>query len=281
MIEGVVEFATCREIIVKYLSLVILVIGLNDLSVNALGAHYSMLFPQGASARPGQPVTILFQWGHPFEHQLANASPPESLIALSPSGKKIDLTKAQEEVALPGCDGKTIRAFQFRFTAEERGDFVFVLHGKPIWMEEDRVFLLDTVQVVLHVQAQKGWDASVGKGIEMIPFTRPYGLQPGMVFQTRVLAGGQPLAGTVVEVERYNPSPPATLPPDEHITRTAKTDPVGVITLSLMEPGWWGLTAARDGGTKEHDGKAYPVRERVTLWVFVDDPKTIHITAPK
>ncbi len=79
----------------------------------------------------------------------------------------------------------------------------------------------------------------------------------------------------MVEVERYNPSPPANLPPDEHITRTTKTDPAGIVTVSLMEPGWWGLTAARNGGKKEHDGKSFPIRERVTLWVFVDDPKTI------
>ena len=44
----------------KYLSLAVLVVGLNDFSVNALRAHYSMLFPQGVSARPGQPITILF-----------------------------------------------------------------------------------------------------------------------------------------------------------------------------------------------------------------------------
>jgi uncharacterized GH25 family protein len=270
-----------REIVVKYLSWLILVMGFNDFSANALRAHYSMLLPQSASARSGQPVTILFQWGHPFEHQLANASLPDSLIVLLPSGKKADLTKMVEEVAVAAADGKTVRAFQCRFTPEERGDFVFMLHAPPVWMEEYLAFFQDTVQVVLHVQAQKGWDASIDKGIEMTPLTRPYGLQPGMVFQARVAADGQALAGTVVEVERYNPSAPDHLPPDEHITRTAKTDASGLVTISLMEPGWWGLTAARKRGEKEHDGKTYPVRERATLWVFVDDPKTMQFAAPK
>ena len=259
----------------KYLVSLILSVGIHDLSADVVQAHYSMLLPQSVSAHRGQPVTILFQWGHPFEHQLANAAPPSRLTAWSPSGKRADLTKTLQEVAVAGPDGKKVRAFQFQFTPEERGDFVFALHGSPIWMEEDHEFSLDTVQVVLHVQAQKGWDASFGKGMEMTPLTRPYGLQPGMVFQARVLADGQALAGTMVEVERYNASPPANLPPDEHITRTAKTDPAGIVTVSLMEPGWWGLTAARNGGKKEHDGKSFPIRERVTLWVFVDDPKTI------
>jgi cobalt/nickel transport protein len=252
------------------------------LSTGALHAHYSMLLPESSSARSGQPVTIVFQWGHPFEHQLGNAPAPKSLTVLSPSGKKIDLTTALREVAfLPARQSSGIRAFRLRFTPEERGDFVFVLHGSPIWMEEDHAFFQDTVRVVLHVQAQKGWDASVGKGFEMIPLTRPYGLQPGMAFQARVLADGQAVAGTLVEVERYNPAPPTSLPPDEHITRTAKTDPGGVVTVSLMESGWWSLTAARDGGKKEHDGKTYPVRERVTFWVFVNDPKAIPSTTSK
>src|SRR5205823_10917462 len=140
----------------------------------------------------------------PFEHQLGNAQRPQDLTVLSPSEKKADISKSLEVVTLPGPDSKKVRAFQCRFTPQERGDFVFVLHGSPIWMKEDHEFFVDTVQVVLHVQAQKGWDASVGKGLQMTPLTRPYGLEPGTVFQTRILADSQPLPGTLVEVERYN-----------------------------------------------------------------------------
>jgi cobalt/nickel transport protein len=105
----------------------------------------------------------------------------------------------------------------------------------------------------------------------MAPLTRPYGLQPGLTFQAQVLAGGKPLAGALVEVEHYNAAPPKELPPDEQITRTAKTDPSGVVTATLTEPGWWCLAAGRDGGTREHDGKPFPVRQRSILWVFVDE----------
>jgi len=244
-------------------------------------AHYSMVFPQPNSGRTGQPVTVIYQWGHPFEHHLSDASAPAALTILTPSGNQADVTKEIKSIDLQGPGGKKVRAFRFVFTPQERGDFVFILRTPPLWMEEDKIFVQDNVQVVLHVQMQKGWDNSPGKGMEITPLTRPYGLQPGMAFQARIRSDGRPLAGTLVELERYNSTPPAALPPDEHITRTAKTDSDGVVTVSLAEPGWWGLTASRDGGKKEHQGKTYPVRARVTLWVFVDDLKSIQPIGPK
>src|SRR5262249_13825031 len=81
----------------------------------------------------------------------------------------------------------------------------------------------------------------------------------------------KPLAGALVEVERFNPTPPKELPPDEQITRTVKTDPNGVATCTLTEPGWWCLTAQTDGGRLRHEGKPYPLRRRAPLGVFGDE----------
>ncbi len=203
----------------------ILVLGMFLGFANACPAHYSMLFLETNSARLGQPVSVIYQWGHPFEHQLGDANAPVSATVLTPSGKKVDVTKEVEPLEVPG------------------------------------------------LEVQKGWDARPSGKMEMTPLTRPYGLQPGMTFQARVRSEDRPMAATLVEIERYNPTPPAVLPPDEHITRTVKTDADGVFTASLMEPGWWGLTASREGGKKERQGKSYPVRERVTFWAFVDDLK--------
>jgi hypothetical protein len=80
----------------------------------------------------------------------------------------------------------------------------------------------------------------------------------------------RPLPATLIEIEHYNPQPPRQLPPDELITRTCKTDPNGVLTCTLSEAGWWGITAQRSGQMRLHEGKRYPVRERATLWVYVD-----------
>jgi uncharacterized GH25 family protein len=245
-----------------------------------------MLLPQKPSAKKGEPVTFVYQWGHPFEHQLFDAPAPGKLEVYAPDGKTIDLTRSLEKVKSLTPGGKQVAAYRLRFTPEQRGDYTLVLTTPPIWLEEDKEFVHDTVQVVLHVQAQKGWDADTGYRFKWVPLTRPYGLVPGMVFQAQAVipgrvvpAGGpqgledhRPLAGSVVEIERYNARPPAQLPPDEHITRTSRTDPNGVVTCTLTEPGWWAITAQRPGPERERDGKRYPLRERTTLWVHVDRP---------
>jgi uncharacterized GH25 family protein len=240
-------------------------------------AHFNMLLPETSSVKKGNQVTLVYQWGHPFEHQLFDAPAPQSVFVFAPDGKKTDLTKTLTPITLPGADNKMVTAYRFRFTPEQRGDYTFVLNTPPIWMDEDQEFLQDTVKVVLHVQAQKGWDAVTGQDFEMVSLTRPYGLLPGMVFQAKVNdkaradLGGKAGSDLLVEVERYNPTPPKELPPDEFITRTAKTDPNGVATCTLTEAGWWSITAQKQSGKKERNGNTYPVRQRTTLWVFVDE----------
>src|ERR1700682_4195295 len=171
-------------------------------------AHYNMLLPDKHSVKKGEEVTFTYQWGHPYEHQLFDAPKPESVFVLSPDGKKTDLTKNLEEVKLPADDKKEVTVYRFRFTPGDRGDYVFALQTPPIWMEEEQEFLRDSVKVVLHVQAQKEWDADAGQELEMVPLTRPYGLRPGMVFQAQgrehPQPAGKPLAGVLVEIERYN-----------------------------------------------------------------------------
>jgi cobalt/nickel transport protein len=239
-------------------------------------AHYNMLLP-ATGGKKGEAVTLTYQWGHPFEHQLFDAPPPLSLTVREPDGKKTELRRDLEKVELTGRDSR-VKAYRLRFTPPARGDYVFVLQTAPIWMAEEEEFFEDTVKVVLHVQAQDGWDAAAGADFEWLPLTRPYGLRAGMVFQAQALStpegagkpAPRPLAGALVEVEHYNPAPPLDLPADELITHTARTDPNGVVTTTLTEGGWWCLTVGEKRGTREHEGKAYPVRRRSTLWVFVD-----------
>jgi cobalt/nickel transport protein len=249
------------------------------LSIPAARAHYNMFLPEKHSVKRGEAVTLLHQWGHPFEHQLFDAPAAEKVFVLSPDGTTIDLTKRLEKVIALTADAKQVAAYRLHFTADQRGDYVFVLSSAPIWMPEDQVFFQDTVKVVLHVQAQKGWDAVAEVPLQLTPLTRPYGLQPGMVFQAEVDQRPLPRnpvdsANLLVEIEHYNASPPKTSLPDEQITRTVKTDRNGVATCTLTEPGWWCVTALRDGDKREHEGRTYPVRKRATFWVYVDDKIT-------
>jgi cobalt/nickel transport protein len=251
-----------------------LALSLPLLLAGSAAAHFNMLLPNRASARKGgEEVLFTYEWGHPFEHELFDAPAPEAVTALGPDGKTVDLTKSLEKTTAPAGDRK-VTTYLFRFTPEQRGDYVFLLRTPPIWMDDEQEYWQDDVKVVLHVEAQRGWDGELAGGLDLAPLTRPYGLEPGMAFQAVLQAGGRPpkpLAGVPVEIERYNAEPPKHPPPDEHRTRVSKTDPNGVVTATLTDPGWWCLAAAQEAGQKEHDGKARPLRRRAIFWVYVDE----------
>lgn len=232
-------------------------------------AHFHMLFPHTPSSATDKPVTFVFQWGHPFEHELFDAAAPERVIMVGPDRYQTDLTAGIRKTSLKGADQKDVAAYQFTFTPPKRGDYTCIATAAPVWMEHEKHFLQDAAKVVLHVQTQKSWDAVTG-GFELTPLTRPYGLQPGMVFQAQALDGGKPVPGAMAEVELYHASAPKDLPPDEQMTRAIKADPNGVLTCTLTDPGWWCITAQRDHGVREREGKSFPVIQRTTLWVYVD-----------
>jgi cobalt/nickel transport protein len=243
------------------------------------GAHYHILLPDKPAAQTDQPVTVTLCFGHPFEHQMFATQKPRRAVVVTPDEKLVDLNAKTEEAELPVAKGEPRPIYRWKYTPTQRGDYVFAVQCDPVWLADEGVFLEDTVKVTVHVVAQKNWDALAGARFELVPLTRPYGLRAGMVFQSLLInredaaprSEFQPQPGTLVEVERYNPTPPKERPPDEHITRTLKTDPGGVATVTLTEAGWWAVTAVRDAGTRQRGGKSAPVKQRTTLWVHVDD----------
>ena len=72
-------------------------------------AHYNMLLAQTPSAKRGDAVTLVYQWGHPFEHQLFDAPPPQSLVVVAPDGTRTDLTRKLEPITLPVAGGKKVK----------------------------------------------------------------------------------------------------------------------------------------------------------------------------
>lgn len=258
-------------------------------------AHYNMLMPDKAWANKGEKVTFTYQFGHPFEHELFDAPEPKAVIVILPDGKTQKIEKFTK-IELKGADGKKVTGYNFVYEPATRGDHTFVLQTPPIWMEESKEFWQDTVKVVLHVQAQKNWDADrddVDGKLKMVPLTRPYGLLPGMTFQARVAIFAKPnlkggfggtdrlpekwlkAVGRQIEVERYNPQPGKNPPPDELITFKTKTDLNAVFTFAFPEPGWWSMTAEwQEKDRRWKDGaNEGPLRERATLWIHVDEKK--------
>jgi cobalt/nickel transport protein len=234
-------------------------------------AHFSILLPSVAVVKRGEKFTLEYQWGHPFEHELYDAPRPEAVMVNAPLPAPRFLTSNLREGSV-SIGTKKARVYGLDCTAEHRQDYVFVAQSPPIWTEADQVFYQDSTKVIVHVQGGKGWDDPFIEKLEfeLVPLTRPYGLEPGMVFQARVFREQRPLANCLVEIEHYNSETPEKLPPDEQITRAAKTDPNGVVSATLTDSGWWCIAAQCDGGTTLHDGKLFPVRKRAILWVHVD-----------
>jgi cobalt/nickel transport protein len=261
-------------------------------------AHYNMLLPDKPWANKGDKVTFTYQFGHPFEHELFDAPEPRAVVVILPDNKTQRIEKFTK-LSVPGADGKKVTAFSFTYEPALRGDHTVVLQTPPIWMEESKDFVQDTVRVVLHVQTQKNWDADLRLDtithckLKMTPLTRPYGLLPGMTFQARfaifvktpdVVGVGSFQPGTQnwlkgsdrqLEIERYNPQPIKNPPPDELITFKTKTDPNGIFTFAFPDPGWWCMTAEYQEKDRQwvDAGKQGPLRERTTLWVHVDEKK--------
>jgi cobalt/nickel transport protein len=238
----------------------------------AVHAHYHILTIDKPSINRDETVTCTLRFGHPFEHQIFSAQKPIHVAVRLPDGTTADLTSKLQRIEKATADGKETIAFEWKYTPTQRGDFIFTVEASPVWMADENEYLHDCVKVDLHVQTQIGWEAAAGLPLELVPLTRPYGLRAGMVYQSLVLSDeARLLPAALVEIERLNPAPPKELPPDEHMTRTVRSDPAGVATTTLTEPGWWALTAVIDGGTRERAGRTYPVRRRSTLWLFVDD----------
>jgi cobalt/nickel transport protein len=238
------------------------------LSASAAAAHYHLLLPDSPVTEKSVSLRLLF--GHPYEHQLFDAVAPEKIGVIASDGSYRDLTSDLKKTSHKTPEGTEVTAFTLSCDLDKRGDAVFAAVSPAIWMKAEGRYYQDTVRVVVHHQSQIGWDRSLGKGFEMVPLTRPYGLQGGMVFQAQALLDGAPLAGAMVEVERFNETPPKELPPDPQITRLVKTDPSGIATCTLTDPGWWCVTARRNGGQREHVGKMRPVLQRSTFWVYVE-----------
>lgn len=249
------------------------------------GAHYNMLLPDKPWANKDEKVTFTYQFGHPYEHELFDAPKPVALVLITPKGKKetIDIDKALTKIELPAADGKKVAAWQFTFTPKERGDHTFALKT-PRTKIAEKEFVEDTVRVVLHVQTQNGWDTEEAPfdGYEILPYTRPYGLLPNMVFRGRLgvvrkgkrggSSGGSAESppSWAIEVEKYNPKPPKNLPPDELITFKLKTDANGFFSATLPETGWWGVTGITEWSGEE---KGTVVFLRATMWIHVDEKK--------
>ncbi len=112
--------------------------------------------------------------------------------------------------------------------------------------------MTDYVKAIIHCGEEQwvGWDAELGQKAEIVPFTRPYGLEESFVFTGDALYDGNALPDADVEVEKYHTldlgkevveTAETMFPydPPMMFTRVTKTNAAGEFAYTLDEPGIW------------------------------------------
>jgi len=230
-------------------------------AVGIASAHFTMIFPSDSQdtlwdvapedyiVELGETKTVYIMWGHPYEHiSFDMASVPEVSV-MKPDGTVEQLTTTQ--ITVDGMDEEgnpgTFVAYKASFTVDQRGDsIVFVRY------EDEDQKLTDYVKAIIHCGEEQwvGWDAELGQKAEIVPFTRPYGLEESFVFTGDALYDGNALSDADVEVEKYHTldlgkevveTAETMFPydPPMMFTRVTKTNAAGEFAYTLDEPGIW------------------------------------------
>ncbi|HIE28128.1 TPA: DUF4198 domain-containing protein, partial [Candidatus Poribacteria bacterium] len=168
-------------------------------------AHFHTFWPEGSPncyAKRGQEITFKYFWGHPYEYIIFDSLKPNFYV-VKPDGSKSEVKLKKIQMRDKETD-KVRTAYEVKYKPTALGDFYLCLEAPPIFVEEEELFWRDYVKQPIHVMAEKGWDRPVGLPLEMVPLTRPYGIEEGFVFKGQALYKGKPLANAHVEIEKFN-----------------------------------------------------------------------------
>ena len=222
---------------------------LSSASAQPASAHFTMLLPgddlevtaEDYIAELGNMVTLKILWGHPFEHIMFDCPSTPDVHLRTPSGAMTVLSPSETTL-----DGNL--AYEVSFIVEEIGDHIVYAE---LTAEEHGV--VDHVKAIVHCgeEAWIGWEAITDQNLEIIPYTRPYGLEPGFVFSGKAIwQGGTEIAGATTEIEKYNTRSDGEAlvaeaelrfpeDPPMMFTRVTTTNGNGEFLYTLDEPGVW------------------------------------------
>ena len=236
------------------------------------GAHFTMVFPSDSEdtvwdvspedyiASLGETKTVYVMWGHPYEHISFDMSSAPEISVVKPDGTVEKLTP--EKITVPGQheDGTPgdFVAYRASFTVDQDGDSIVLVK-----YDDADENLIDYCKAVIHcgLEVWEGWDSEVAKEqTEVIPYTRPYGMEEGFVFSGNAKYKGQPLPDATVEVEKYHTlelgkeiveaaEEKFSYDPPMVFTRQVKTNQNGDFSYTLDEPGIWFVCAAKESDT--------------------------------
>lgn len=222
--------------------------------VNTASAHFNFFLPDEWSMDGARENSVEIIWGHPYEGIYFDPPTMINSTVLKPDGTKENLPSG--EITVTGAEGQ-VKGREISFTPGIKGDYIVYADFEALVVEEEEVAWEDHVKAVIHHKASRGWDQRTGQIMEILPLTRPYGLEEGFVFTGQALYNGQPLGEAPVEIEKYYAVGVCTdenLPDEPMVTRETRSDPNGIFSFTLDEPGVWVVCASNTVGTIEgHD----------------------------
>ncbi len=240
-------------------------------------AHFPILIPSEPfeTFRPqaNSPVTFMFAFGHPYEQEYVASEEPERVFAVLPTGQQVELNGNLSQGTYT-VDDLQADVWNITYTPEMTGDTILAVNSHPEIGLNNSMYQ-EYIKTVIPVEEQDGWDNRTGQPLEIVPLTRPYGLEAGYVFTGRLMQGDEPVAGAEIQIEEFlqHVPNPSDLPNEAFITQIVKTSPDGVFSYTLSDAAWWIIAAEVENlGTLERDGTTYNLSGLAALWLNVEEP---------
>ena len=236
-------------------------------------AHFQVVLPSAdvVTENDNRTVNLDIRFTHPMEAGPVMEMGVPKQFGVLVDGNKHDLAGSLVPTKI---DGKA--AYRCEYQISRPGDYVFYIEPTPYWEPAEEKLIVHYTKVVVDaLDAETGWDATVGFPVEIEPLVRPYGLWTGNVFRGVVKRNGQPVPFAVVEIENYNAEKAMAAPSDPFVTQVVKADANGTFAYAIPWAGWWGFAALVDGDEKQPspEGKLVDVELGGLIWVKAVDPQ--------
>jgi len=229
----------------------------------------------------GKEVRWLVFRGEPFQGVIRDSLAPKAFIVL-PQGQRQPI--ALSIINLKDySSGKERRGYRPHFVPSLKGDYYLCLISPPSFVPGLGEVWQEYSKVALHVDTETNWAKEVGLKAEIVPLTRPYGLEQGTLFRGQVLCEGKPVAGVLVQSTYYHgvylpvsilPKGPGGKPDSARMYMSQLTDDSGRFALCLPHTGWWLISARLPHGYTMLGNQKLPLILRASIWLYVYPPFT-------
>lgn len=222
-------------------------------------AHFLTFLPQSdiIKNKENSELKLEAMFIHPFEQTGMTMEKPFGIY----------LENKQNSLVLEETKKFDHKAWNSKYNIKRPGVYKFFVQPQAYYEQSEEKFISHVPKIIVSAFGREdGWDEPLGLKYEIIPLTKPFGLYAGNIFQGKVLHNGKAASNVEVEVELYN-SFSLKAPSDAHITQVVKTDSNGVFSFVMNHKGWWGFAALIEEGTKELNGKKYPIENGALLWI--------------